>query len=246
MQTELIETTQARDQFLSIVSHELKSPLTSILLSIQSQERILSAINSINLSSSEVLSSSKIISKEIRTFVSIIDSLLDLDSLLDVALISEGKLLLNRKRTNLSTLINNILLNEEEKLKSANIRFDKSIQKNVFVFIDKLRIEQVIKNLLSNAIKYAPGRPLNFIFSIEEDNATIVLSDKGPGIPTGYDTKIFDRFERAGVTSTVGLGLGLFISKEIILAHHGRIRVISEAGIGSRFIIDLPLTREKD
>jgi len=146
-----------QNKFFSIASHELKSPLTSILLLIQNQERILSSEELGGVTQNQLLQASKVISKEIKTFTSLVNSLIDLDGLLDISKISAGELCLDRKMSNLSVLIEEILRREKQHLEFANIQIENSIQENVVVPIDKFRIDQVISNLLSNMIKYAPG-----------------------------------------------------------------------------------------
>src|SRR3989339_80194 len=224
-----------QNKFFSIVSHELKSPLTAILLSIQNQERILNSIELSGVTQNKLLQASNVISKEIKTFASLVNSLVDLDGLLDISKISAGELYIDRKMNNLSTLVEDIIRREKPQLELAKIQLEILIQENVLVPIDKLRIDQVISNLLSNIIKYAPGKPAKLILSTTGDMAHLSLYDQGPGIPLGSQDIIFERFERAGTTASAGLGLGLFISKHIVDAHHGRIKVKSMPGSGSCF-----------
>lgn len=226
-----------RDEFLAIASHELKTPLTSLQLSIQSLGRILSNATSGVLPMDRLTRSSEVISKEIKRLGILIDDLLD------VSRISAGKLSLNLEPTSLLGLIDEVLLRDEERLRMAQVQIEKLIQQDVTLTIDKLRIDQVITNLISNAIKYAPGKPLQI--HLETDGAKVSLGvfDQGPGIPKGFETRIFDRFERAvaGATAISGLGLGLFISKQIVEAHQGKIQVKTERGKGACFMIELPI-----
>ena len=107
---------------------------------------------------------------------------------------------------------------------------------------DRHRIEQVIVNLISNAIKYAPRSPIHISADTNGEIAWLVVQDFGSGIPKDLQPKIFDRFERAGASKNVGgLGLGLFIVKKIVDAHHGKIRVESGEQKGTKFIVELPL-----
>ena len=116
------------------------------------------------------------------------------------------------------------------------------IEKNIFGSFDKSRVEQVFVNLLSNAIKYAPGEMIEISLSKENEGLIFIVKDHGPGISQDKQTAIFERFARATNSRDIsGLGLGLFISKEIIEAHQGTIRVESELGKGARFIVELPL-----
>jgi signal transduction histidine kinase len=106
---------------------------------------------------------------------------------------------------------------------------------------DPIRISQVTANLISNAIKYAPGKPIEVSVRRENQNAVIEVRDHGPGIAPKDHRRIFDRFERGNNKSeTQGLGLGLYIAKQIIEAHQGRIEVQSELGQGATFKIIQP------
>jgi signal transduction histidine kinase len=109
---------------------------------------------------------------------------------------------------------------------------------------DRMRCEQVLVNLLSNAIKYAPRSPIQIKVEARDDLARLEFRDFGPGIPKEKQERIFERYERVtNVRHTAGLGLGLFIVRQIIQAHHGKIWVESPAGPapGVAFIVELPL-----
>jgi signal transduction histidine kinase len=103
-------------------------------------------------------------------------------------------------------------------------------------------MEQVIVNLLSNAFKYAPGRSIDIRVVSEHERVIISVKDAGPGIATDRQARIFERCERATSSRKIsGLGLGLFIVREIVKGHQGEIHVESEPGLGATFVIDLPL-----
>jgi signal transduction histidine kinase len=107
---------------------------------------------------------------------------------------------------------------------------------------DPLRIEQVIANLLSNACKYGAGKPIEIQVGEEHGRARLSVQDHGIGIPAADRDRIFERFERAASRRHYGgLGLGLYISRQVVQAHAGAIRVQSQTGEGSTFIVDLPL-----
>ena len=115
--------------------------------------------------------------------------------------------------------------------------------KHTIVNWDKMRIEQVISNLLSNAIRYGERRPVTVRVSVIDAHARIDVCDKGLGIAPEDQERIFERFERIRKSDSEiqGLGLGLFITKRIVLSHGGRIWVESEVGKGSCFCVELPL-----
>jgi signal transduction histidine kinase len=106
---------------------------------------------------------------------------------------------------------------------------------------DSMRLSQVFENLFVNAIKYAPGSPLVVHLERGRNNVRVAFSDKGPGIPEGYLPFIFERFYRVPGQTITGTGLGLYICKQIILAHHGKIWAESVMGQGTTFFLELPL-----
>jgi signal transduction histidine kinase len=106
---------------------------------------------------------------------------------------------------------------------------------------DPLRIEQVIGNLLLNASKFGEGKPITITVEGDPDQARVVVTDRGIGISPPDQARVFERFERAvAAGSVVGLGLGLYIARQIVEAHGGRIELQSAIGEGSTFIVELP------
>jgi signal transduction histidine kinase len=108
---------------------------------------------------------------------------------------------------------------------------------------DRLRLEQVVANLVTNAIKYGGGTPVRALVRPNGERVQIVVEDRGPGIADADRERIFGRFERAAsIRHFGGLGLGLYISRQIAIAHGGDVRVESNPGGGSRFIVEVPRT----
>jgi signal transduction histidine kinase len=107
---------------------------------------------------------------------------------------------------------------------------------------DPLRIEQVVANLLSNACKYGAGKPIRISVEVNGDRARLSVRDHGIGIAPADRERIFERFERAASARHYGgLGLGLYITRQVVEAHGGTIRVVSHTGAGSTFAVELPL-----
>jgi signal transduction histidine kinase len=107
---------------------------------------------------------------------------------------------------------------------------------------DEFRLEQVITNLISNALRYAAGKPVSVTLSSDTAEARICVRDRGPGIAPADQERIFEQFERGGSAAGVqGLGLGLYISREIVRAHGGRLLVESVPGEGAAFTVALPV-----
>jgi PAS domain S-box-containing protein len=213
----------ARDEFMSIASHELRTPLTALKLQLQIAQRINPSEKSLS-----------ICLKQVETL-----SVL-MDELLDISRIQSGKLNFTFKKTNLSKLVFNLCHIFEEAFKKENTELICEFQQDIDGIWDSFRIEQVITNLIANALKYAPGKPVKIYVQGNEDNAQLYVQDSGPGIPKEKQKKIFDRFERVGSPSVSGLGLGLYISHQIVEAHGGTIDLKSDLGKGSTFIVTLP------
>jgi signal transduction histidine kinase len=235
-EAELRDALRVRDEFLSIASHELKTPLTAIQLSIQNQARMLRAAGS-GAPLGRLARSSEILSKEIRRLSALVDNLLD------VSRISAGKLMLSPEPTNFSVLVREVLLREMPVLNRAGIKLTLEIEDGIALELDRLRLDQVVTNLVSNAVKYAPGSGLGVCLRRDGETIRLDVCDGGPGLAPGDEIKIFSRFERAAAsaTSIQGLGLGLYISRQIIEAHGGLITVANGSEIGACFTIALPL-----
>lgn len=226
-----------RDEFLSIASHELKTPLTSLKL----QSQIM--IRNLKRGNTEALSKEKI-----STFIELLDvqtSRLNrlVDDMLDISRLRTGKFQVDKEKMDLQEAINSAL----EKLNHQFLEHHSSLQTEISGPIigewDRLRIEQVITNLLTNAIRYGNQRPIKIKAYKDLNFAYIEVIDQGRGIIRDNFEKIFERFERAGMSAneSSGMGLGLYIAKQIVDAHNGTISLESELQKGSTFTVKLPL-----
>ena len=226
-----------RKDLITRVSHELKTPLVSIY------------------SCSELLIDyyKEQMSEEVLKFIEIIhrggQRLKDLiKNLLDASQIDSGKLNLNREKVNLIEIIKNCINFVEYLVEDRKISLEYKLPEELFIEVDKIRIEQVITNLLSNAIKNTPSNGnINFDIKEEDNNIYITVKDTGVGLTKEEMNRIFKKFgkiERYGKELDVdieGSGLGLYISKEIVNLHEGMIWVESEGrNKGATFIIKLP------
>jgi PAS domain S-box-containing protein len=231
---ELEEALKSRDEFLSIASHELKTPITTIKMHLQmTQHRIMSG---------KELDITKL-GKSLKVTVSQVERLTHLiDDLLDISRIQAGKLVYSHEPVNVSDLVEDIVEGFGHQLDTSQNTVKTYIDEELVGEWDRTRIEQVIVNLISNAIKYAPGSQIVIFAKRDEDNAIISVQDFGPGIPKEMLGKIFQRFERLGQSTNIsGLGLGLFICKQVIAAHSGTINLKSKDEQGATFEIVLPL-----
>lgn len=235
IQDQLDQLSQAlkwRDDFLSIASHELKTPITSMRLQTQN------AMRTIEKSESKTLPPEKM-SKFFATTNKQLDKLTRLiEDLLDTTRIRAGKLTVEPEEVNLSKLVSDVTDRFSDQLDEAGCTVSTQIEDSVMVHCDPFRSEQVFVNLLSNVIKYAPGQPVAIKLYKEDQAAYLKISDNGPGIPSEKLKTIFERFKRGNKHEGIsGLGLGLYIAKQVMDAHHGSINVESQEGAGSTFTI---------
>lgn len=237
---EIEKLLEARDEFISIASHELKSPLSSLILQAQMFKR------NVSLGRDDLLSKEKIISMMDLTEKQVLRLDRLVNDMLDVSRIRTGKLKIDRMEFNLYDLIQDVLIRMKEQFllsDSGEPKFTYT-SRTIVGSWDHLRIEQVILNLLTNAIRYGGGGPIEVHLSQEKNFARVSVRDHGIGIAPELHEKIFDRFVRAINPSEVsGLGLGLFISMQIVKAHGGRMWVESKIGKGSTFFVELPLSK---
>ncbi|MCO5949325.1 sensor histidine kinase [Mucilaginibacter flavidus] len=215
-----------KDEFMSIASHELKTPITSVKASLQLIDKMVGKHPQLE-SVAPFISKA---SKQVNKLTNIINDLLD------VTKIQAGKLQLNESFFNLYQLI----VDSVEQCQLIDNRHKILIKGNneLKIYADRDRIEQVFCNLINNAIKYSPkAEEVHVGFEILDDQITVSVTDFGIGIPAEKVANIFDRFFRVEHTSKnfSGLGLGLYISSEIIKQHNGEIGVISETDKGSTF-----------
>ncbi len=228
----------ARDEFLSIASHELKTPLTSLKLQCELLMRKISKGQDLSTENIEKFS---------RTTNQFVDKLTRLvDDMLDISRIQSSRLTLKKDEVSICDCINEVIedLKPMFNLAESEVPVVETCDEIVGDF-DKLRLEQVFNNILTNAIRYGEGNPITVNVELVNDLVLVAIKDEGIGIPPDKIEKIFERFERAATDkASHGLGLGLYITKQIIEAHAGKIWVESEVGKGSTFYIQLPSISE--
>ncbi|BEV02864.1 ATP-binding protein [Chryseobacterium gambrini] len=224
-----------KDEFLSIASHELKTPLTSIKAYVQLLERKLK----LDKESAEAGFLTKV-QDQIEKLNTLITDLLD------VSKIENGKLKITKKPVNLESVISNaidtIVQTHESRVK---IKRD-GTKPDILIPLDAIRIEQVLINFLTNAIKYSPQNNQVIVTTFvdeEEQEVRVSVTDFGIGIPDFKQEAVFNKFYRVEESSLQfqGMGIGLFICSEIIKQHHGNIGVSSKIDEGSTFYFTLPL-----
>lgn len=234
--SEAQEALRTRDEFLSIASHELKTPLTSILLNLQ---LILQKIHN--------AANQKIEMKEIEGMIETSKNQSDrlsrlISDLLNISLISTGRLVIEKEQMNLSDVVHEVIKRFEVQLDKAHIPIDWRNNKKLVGNWDKVRLEQVVTNLISNAIKYGKNKPVTIRLTRNKNMAVLKIKDRGIGIKKKDRKHIFERFKRgANSKDFKGLGVGLYISRQIVEAHQGNLSVISSVGKGTTFTVSLPM-----
>lgn len=228
---------KARDEFLSIVSHELKTPLTTMLLKLHS---ILNSVRNVSLAKFSVPELMKVLENaenQTNRMTSMINDLVN------VSLITTGRMSLHIEDCDLVKITKHVLQSFSEILKRQKYKVRLYAKSPVVGQWDKVRVEQVITNLVSNAIKYGNNKPIDIKIFNTGGVAKFVIQDRGIGIPRNEQNVLFDLFQRAkGVDKyTRGLGVGLYITSQITRAHGGRIKVSSATQRGSSFTLELPL-----
>lgn len=235
LQDKLFSAITGRDEFISIASHELKNPLTSLRLICQMVHRNITKTNEIFFPEKMLDFTGKINLQ--------IDHLMRLvDDMLDVSRIQSGRLMIKKEKMDIVKVLNDVLERMIPQFEEAHCPVPKKNgHSSIKGFWDPVRIEQVLINLISNAFKYGQCRPVDIDLEPEAKSVHIRIEDHGEGISKEDLTRIFGKFERSLRTKDIsGMGLGLYISKNIVEAHQGKIWAESSPGNGSTFHIELP------
>jgi signal transduction histidine kinase len=230
---------RVRDDFLSVAAHELKTPLTAMRLNLERTLYVTSRTPGESLPKATV-------ERSLAPALRQLDQLRKLlDTLLDVSRLTSHRLNLEIGATDLVEIARDVGMRLEAPAKAAGVELRMELPNEpVILFGDRLRLEQVFNNLLINAIKYGEGKPVHMRVEQQSDMASLTVNDQGIGIAPQDQARIFNRFERATTArQSDSLGLGLFITKEIVTAHGGTITVSSELGRGTTFQVLLPLRR---
>lgn len=222
-----------RDEFISVASHELRTPLTSLKLQLQLSKRWLDS--SAPTKGDKVAKAVEVCGNQVNRLQALIDDLLD------VTRISARKLRYKFENVDLVEVVRDVVEQFNENSIEPGRHLNLKAPKTFVVYCDRSRMEQVLTNLLSNAEKYGLGKPIEVSLLDEGDRARILVRDQGVGIPKDQQARIFERFERAESADHVaGLGLGLYIAREIIHGHEGTIHVESDEGRGATFVVEIP------
>jgi predicted ATPase/signal transduction histidine kinase/tRNA A-37 threonylcarbamoyl transferase component Bud32 len=222
-----------RDEFLSVASHELRTPMTSLTLSLQTLLHAAPAGKALDPKTISGLVNLAFHQGERLTRL--------IRDLLDVSRIETGQLRSTITTVDLDDLVREVVARFAPDFARARCEVIVSSERRTIGQWDRSLLDQVVSNLLSNAIKFGPGKPIELRTGEDAGSAWFSATDHGIGIDPSQQRKIFERFARAvSVRHYGGLGLGLYISRKLVEAHRGRIEVDSEPGRGSTFTVTLP------
>lgn len=231
---ELEAELRARDDFLAIAAHELRNPMTPIagrielLLKLARREPDRIPVAIIN---------------GLERLQHLVDAYVRrATTFLDVSRINSQSLQLNLTSVDLSSLVRNSAIAMSPTAVSAGSPVFLAVQDGLIGILDETAVEQIVENVLSNAVRYGAGHPIHVSLVNDLGTARLAIRDQGIGISQAEQVSIFGRFQRAAGNNTQGgFGVGLWITKQLVLAMGGEIDVISEVGVGSTFTVSLPL-----
>ncbi|MDN2710170.1 hybrid sensor histidine kinase/response regulator [Janthinobacterium sp. SUN118] len=235
-QAELQRSLRLRDEFMSMVAHELRTPLNTLFL--ETQMRTVNLERG-NLAAFEADKLNKMVARDgrqIRSMVRLIDDMLD------VSRITSGKLSIRREPVDLASLVRRVADDLAHYAATTGSVLEVLAFEPIQGYWDAFRVEQIVVNLISNALRYGQGQPVEISLAHTQNSAVIEVRDHGIGISAKDQERIFDAFERVMYQDrSGGLGLGLFITKQLVDAHGGAITLQSQPGNGALFSVTLPL-----
>ncbi len=241
-QKSMLEAQEAillRDEFLSVASHELKTPLTPLNLTLTALERAVEQRATPLERIARDLSTAR---RHVRKLAALVEGLLD------VSRIRAGKLELTLENVDLREVIQEVVSRFAPQAAQAGSELVPQLpEEDLSGCWDRLRLEQIVTNLISNALKYGAGKPVELRLVGTSDQVTLIVRDQGIGMQADVLGRIFGRFERGHSNRNYGgLGLGLYIARQIVVALGGAISVQSAPGKGSTFTVQLPRARLGD
>ncbi|MCU4121567.1 hybrid sensor histidine kinase/response regulator [Variovorax sp. N23] len=242
VQSDLERAVRMRDDFMSMVSHELRTPLNTLYLETQVRKLHLGKGNLALFAAEKLPAMIERDQRQIQNMVRLIDDLLD------VSRLRSGSLSIRPKPVDLAALTRRVVESLVNQAEAAGSTLDVEASQTIDGVWDEFRIEQVLTNLITNALRYGRGSPVAVAVTRSGDHAVMTVRDQGIGIAPEDHGRIFEQFERTDDSRkhAAGLGLGLYITREIVRAHGGEIMLESAPGEGALFRVTLPLHAPPD
>jgi signal transduction histidine kinase len=231
---ELEAEIRARDDFLAIAAHELRNPMTPIAGRVELLLKL-------------ARRASDRIPEEILSGLERLEYLVDAyirraTTFLDISRISSHSLQLTLAQVDLTSVVRETVTSMSPAADRAGCRISLAVEEHVVGILDRTAVEQIVENILSNALRYGAGQPVDVSLARDGNTARLTIGDHGIGISHADQGRIYERFERAAGNNTDGgFGVGLWITRQLVLAMGGEISVASEIGAGSSFTVSLPL-----
>ena len=231
---ELREAVRARDEFVAIAAHELRNPMTPILM--QVHNLVAAAWNPRRCRPEVLAPRLELLEHAVRDFVR------RSTALLDVSRVAAGNVRIELAEVDLSRVVRGVVDRAGVAARMARSPLEADLQEGVVGLWDRLALEQVAENLLSNALKFGAGKPVDVALRADGRAARLAIRDRGIGISEGDRARVFRRFERA-VTRREhgGFGVGLWLANQLVAAMGGAVAVESAPGEGTTFTVVLPL-----
>ena len=238
-QEQLQRSLHMRDEFMSLVAHELRTPLNTLFLETQMRSLQLRRGNAAAFSPDQMEAMVRRDERQIKAMIRLIDDMLD------VSRMRSGKLSIRPCDVELMSLLDRVVSDLALQAASTGTTLTLVPHDPIKGCWDEFRIEQVIVNLLTNALRYGGGQPVEVSVQMEGDMVKIDVRDQGKGIAATDIERIFEPYERGARNGEPkGLGLGLYISRQLAVSHGGELRVTSTPGEGSTFSLHLPCTEQ--
>jgi len=232
----LHETVRVREELMSVASHEVRTPLTSIRLLMDLLLTLAGDGEKFKNSSARVLDVLRRAVEQVNQCTSLLDQLLDLSR------VESGKLELVREPVDLGDLAEDAVRLLMMQAKSAGVSVEIERTGELGALGDGARLRQVLVNLLGNAVKYGKGSPVRIRVDRVGSLVRTQVIDRGPGIPAECSARIFDRFDRGTASQDGrGHGMGLYIARAVVTAHNGSIRVEPTEPSGATFVVEIPV-----
>ncbi len=217
-----------RDEFLSVAGHELNTPLTGLKL-------LLAAASRPTIPRDQEAAKLEAATRQVDRLSRLVTQLLD------VSRIGEGRVCIEKEPFDLARVVDDVIAGVADDAQRAGSEIVARVARPCCGSWDRVRVEQVVTNLLSNAIKYGAGKPIHVELDAMEDRVRLVVRDHGIGIERDSQRRVFERFERAASARHYGgFGLGLWITRQVVVASGGSITLESALGQGSTFSVYLP------